>query len=134
MTAPSAYRTFRVSWELSERVAFNQVALRRGPSCAKLETGAPDIERLPMPTLVGKDYVAPRSFLEEHIAAIWRKALDSEAPISVEADFFEVGGNSLMAGKLIAAMRKQLKVRCRDMAHVDRRVEAVQRVRVERRL
>ena len=36
--------------------------------------------------------------------------LDSEAPISVEADFFEVGGNSLMAGKLIAAMRKQLKV------------------------
>merc|ERR1719440_1733085 len=74
------------------------------------ETGAPDIERLPMPTLVVKDYVAPRSFLEEHIAAIWRKVLESEAPISVEADFFEVGGNSLMAGKLIAAMRKQLKV------------------------
>ena len=37
-----------------------------------------------------------------------RQVLGARAPVSVEADFFEIGGNSLMAGRLVATLRKRL--------------------------
>lgn len=68
-------------------------------------------EALPAPdlsALAAVSSVAPRSQLEEKVAATWKDLL-SMAPeeiISVEASFFEVGGNSLMAGQLAALVRK----------------------------
>ncbi|MGH9214567.1 MAG: SDR family NAD(P)-dependent oxidoreductase [Acidimicrobiales bacterium] len=54
-------------------------------------------------------YVAPRDEMEQTIARLWADVLGGE--IGVEDDFFELGGNSLVAVQLIALIRKELKVR-----------------------
>ena len=41
-----------------------------------------------------EDYVAPATELETQLQAIWHEVLGQE-PISTQADFFSVGGNSL---------------------------------------
>jgi phthiocerol/phenolphthiocerol synthesis type-I polyketide synthase E len=55
-------------------------------------------------------YVAPRDDLERTIARLWADVLGGDE-IGVEDDFFELGGNSLVAVQLIALIRKELKVR-----------------------
>jgi phthiocerol/phenolphthiocerol synthesis type-I polyketide synthase E len=56
------------------------------------------------------DYVAPRNELEEVIAGIWAEVLGAER-ISVTDDFFELGGNSLVAVQVISMVRKQTGIR-----------------------
>ncbi|MDZ8051398.1 MAG: SDR family NAD(P)-dependent oxidoreductase [Aulosira sp. ZfuVER01] len=46
-------------------------------------------------------YVGPRNQLEETIAQIWQQSLGIE-PIGIDDDFFELGGDSLLAVHLIA--------------------------------
>jgi len=55
------------------------------------------------------DLVAPRGALEATIAQLWSEVLGGE--VGVEDDFFELGGNSLIAVQLIALMRKEIGVR-----------------------
>ncbi|MFK8103602.1 MAG: amino acid adenylation domain-containing protein, partial [Saprospiraceae bacterium] len=57
----------------------------------------------------GQNYVAPRNAVEEALTQIWRKILKLEQ-LSVQADFFEMGGHSLLVTKLIAAIRDALHV------------------------
>ncbi|MEH0934862.1 type I polyketide synthase [Micromonospora psammae] len=52
----------------------------------------------------------PGGGLEAAIAAVWRDNLGVD-DIGVDDDFFELGGNSLVAVQLIAAMRKAVGVR-----------------------
>jgi acyl carrier protein len=52
----------------------------------------------------------PRTDLEKAVAQVWREALGVEA-IGVDDDFFSLGGNSLVAVQLIAALRKAVGVR-----------------------
>ncbi len=52
----------------------------------------------------------PRTELEATIVRVWREALGVEA-IGVDDDFFGLGGNSLVAVQLIAALRKAVGVR-----------------------
>jgi len=52
--------------------------------------------------------VAPRNDLEQSIAAIWEKLLSKEQ-IGVHESFFEIGGHSLIAIRVVLAIRKQLK-------------------------
>ncbi|MFD2169296.1 type I polyketide synthase [Tumebacillus lipolyticus] len=52
------------------------------------------------------DYVAPRSDLESVIAGFWSELFGVKQP-SVHADFFDLGGNSLVAIQLVTRMRKQ---------------------------
>lgn len=49
-------------------------------------------------------YVAPRNQLEQTIADIWQKFLGIEQ-VGIEDDFFELGGDSLLAIQLISKLR-----------------------------
>lgn len=56
------------------------------------------------------DHVAPRNELEATLAGLWSEVLGARQ-VSVEQDFFDLGGNSLVAVQLIALIRKKLGVR-----------------------
>ena len=55
------------------------------------------------------EYVAPRSELERAVQAVWQEVLGL-AQVSVESDFFRVGGNSIMANKVTSRLRAALGV------------------------
>lgn len=56
------------------------------------------------------EYVAPRTEVETVIANIWAAVLGAER-VGVTDDFFEMGGNSLVAMQIISMTRKELGVR-----------------------
>jgi len=82
-------------------------ALPRTPS------GKVDRRALPDPaTLPGQaasDYVAPRTPIEEAVAAMWAETLGLER-VGVTEDFFEIGGHSLVATQVVAQVRSGLAV------------------------
>jgi thioesterase domain-containing protein/acyl carrier protein len=56
----------------------------------------------PGPTERGVDYVPPQTELEKQLVQIWAELLNlGENEISVEDDFFKLGGNSIAAIKLV---------------------------------
>ncbi|MFI5831797.1 amino acid adenylation domain-containing protein [Streptomyces sp. NPDC051578] len=59
--------------------------------------------------LVERPFVAPRTETEKEISAIWAKSLRREN-VSVQDDFFESGGNSLIAVGLIRELNSRLGV------------------------
>jgi amino acid adenylation domain-containing protein len=65
--------------------------------------GKVDRKELPAPTLrdfeVQQEYVAPRDETERKLAGIWEEVLGIR-PISVTANFFELGGRSMLAARL----------------------------------
>jgi amino acid adenylation domain-containing protein len=66
--------------------------------------GKVDRQRLPVPERkspdAGMSYVAPRTATEQALAAIWRDVLEVEE-VSVRANFFELGGDSLSLVQLL---------------------------------
>ncbi|PHM54491.1 non-ribosomal peptide synthetase [Xenorhabdus sp. KK7.4] len=63
---------------------------------------------LPEPVFGNRDsYVAPRNVLETQLCAIWQDVLALER-VGIDDNFFRIGGNSLTAIKLIAAIRRTL--------------------------
>lgn len=56
------------------------------------------------------DYVAPRNELERAIASAWAQVLGLDK-VSVTDDFFELGGNSLIAVQVISMVRKETGLR-----------------------
>jgi acyl transferase domain-containing protein len=54
-------------------------------------------------------YVAPGDQMERQMANIWQQALGIEA-IGVLDNFFDLGGDSLLAVQVVAQMRKELKI------------------------
>lgn len=62
----------------------------------------------PRPPLANA-YVAPRDEAEERIAAVWQDLLGIE-PVGVHDNFFDLGGNSLMAIRVIARLKSDLGV------------------------
>lgn len=68
------------------------------------------VDRLKLPALsasraqLGMPYVAPRTVLEQHLAIIWAQLLGI-GRVGVQDDFFELGGSSLMANRLMARIR-----------------------------
>jgi amino acid adenylation domain-containing protein len=54
-------------------------------------------------------YVAPRTNVEERVAAIWARALGLER-VGVHDDFFEIGGHSLLAVRLLDEMEREFGV------------------------
>jgi amino acid adenylation domain-containing protein/non-ribosomal peptide synthase protein (TIGR01720 family) len=77
--------------------------------------GKADRAALELPA-VQEDLVAPRTALEARIAAIWEEALNRK-PISVRADFFDLGGHSLKAAALIAKLHRDpgIAISIRDL-------------------
>lgn len=73
-----------------------------------LASGKVDRKQLPQPTQTVKtrEYIAPKTALEKQIATSWETSLELES-ISIEADFFyDLGGHSLSAAKVVSNLRK----------------------------
>ena len=74
--------------------------------------GKVDRRALPKPEAATSEprvYVAPRTPLEETIAAIWAQVLKIEQ-VSAHDNFFELGGHSLLATQVVARLRDKLQV------------------------
>jgi acyl carrier protein len=73
--------------------------------------GKLDRRALPVPNTVGseKEYVAPRTPVEEVLAKIYGEVL-GQAQVSVDDSFFDLGGHSLLATQLISRMRESFRV------------------------
>ncbi|WDE02122.1 non-ribosomal peptide synthetase [Thalassomonas actiniarum] len=72
-----------------------------------------DKKALPLPgmALLAGEYQAPETELEHTLTQIWGQLLNLEADkISTQADFFALGGHSLLTVRLVAEIRKQLQV------------------------
>ncbi|MEC4812714.1 MAG: amino acid adenylation domain-containing protein [Scytonema sp. PMC 1069.18] len=65
---------------------------------------------LPAPEQVGQEleqsFVAPRNHLEQQLKEIWEQVLNVK-PISVQDNFFEIGGHSLLAVRLFAQIQEK---------------------------
>jgi amino acid adenylation domain-containing protein len=54
-------------------------------------------------------YVAPRTAVEEAVAAVWADVLGLDR-VSVDADFFALGGHSLLATQVVAQLRSDFAI------------------------
>jgi thioesterase domain-containing protein len=54
-------------------------------------------------------YVAPRDTLERQLAGIWENVFQ-QTPIGIDDDFFDLGGNSLLAARIFNAVEAQCAV------------------------
>jgi len=73
--------------------------------------GKLDRKSLPKPgaARVKKEYIAPRTEVEEVLAMVWADLLHVER-VGIEDNFFELGGHSLLATQLIARVAQIFKV------------------------
>jgi amino acid adenylation domain-containing protein len=73
-------------------------------------SGKLDLKALPAPDLApGEGYVAPATPVEEKLAAIWAEVLRLER-VGTSQNFFEIGGHSLMATRVVSRIRAELDV------------------------
>ena len=70
------------------------------------EGAAAPQEAHPRPELANP-YVAPRTELEQQIAAVWREVLGVE-PVGLHDNFFELGGNSLAGLRVVQRLKERL--------------------------
>ena len=73
--------------------------------------GKIDRRALPAPTAIGGSgdkLLTPRDSLELQLLHLWEEVLETPFPIGIQDDFFELGGNSLLAVRLVARIRKRL--------------------------
>ncbi len=56
-----------------------------------------------------EDYVVPDSPAEKKLALIWREILDVER-IGIRDNFFDLGGNSLLATQLVSRIREEFQI------------------------
>ena len=75
--------------------------------------GKVDRKSLPAPdpeaVSAGRQHVAPRTATESRIAALWADALEIASP-GVEDDFFDIGGHSLIAARIVGTLRTDFGV------------------------
>ena len=75
--------------------------------------GKIDRRALPAPGHVrpqlGREFVAPRTPVEQELAQIWRELLGVEE-VGIHDDFFELGGHSLLLTQLASWIRKDFQV------------------------
>ena len=79
-------------------------------------TASGKIDRLSLPAPqsgadvgAGAAYVAPRTPVEEAVAAIWADVLGVER-VGVDDDFFALGGHSLLATQIVAQVRTDFSI------------------------
>jgi acyl carrier protein len=77
--------------------------LKAGSVTAELEQARASRAAHPRPAL-GVAYVAPRSEVEQRIAAVWQEILGIEE-VGIEDNFFDLGGDSLVALQLSSRLR-----------------------------
>lgn len=57
-----------------------------------------------------KDYVAPKNHMEYQMAMVWEEVLKLKN-IGINDNFFEIGGNSIIALKLIAMIQRKFRIK-----------------------
>ncbi|WP_226669246.1 non-ribosomal peptide synthetase, partial [Microbulbifer aggregans] len=71
--------------------------------------GKLDVKALPEPDFgSAESYVAPRTELEATLCQVWQEVLDVDR-VGIEDNFFSLGGNSITAVRLGAALHRQLE-------------------------
>ncbi|GAA1595385.1 hypothetical protein GCM10009764_18040 [Nocardia ninae] len=73
--------------------------------------GKLDRRALPAPQLQTKEFRAPSGELELLVAGIFAELLDADTAIGADDDFFALGGNSLIATKVVARLGAQIGAR-----------------------
>jgi hypothetical protein len=77
--------------------------------------GKVDRKALPDPEGTGYEqatYIAPSTETEKKLVKIWSEVLGVEkSTLSIKADFFDLGGNSLKAIRLITKIHQSLNIR-----------------------
>jgi amino acid adenylation domain-containing protein/non-ribosomal peptide synthase protein (TIGR01720 family) len=75
--------------------------------------GKLDRRALPAPVTAsigtGRDYVAPRTPVEEALAGIWRDVLEVER-VGIHDNFLDLGGHSILAIRCLSAMRQLFRM------------------------
>jgi amino acid adenylation domain-containing protein len=76
--------------------------------------GKVDRKRLPEPeftdTAAGDSFVAPRTELETTVAGVWAELLGVDRAGATD-NFFHLGGNSLLATRVVSRLRRELGIR-----------------------
>ncbi|MEM8908175.1 MAG: amino acid adenylation domain-containing protein, partial [Bacteroidota bacterium] len=86
-------------WVVAERLPRN--------NAGKIDKNA--LRRLPIQTQKATAYSAPTTSTEQQLVELWKELLDLEK-IGIKDSFFDVGGHSLLAMRLISAIRKNFQV------------------------
>ncbi|MEV5649231.1 amino acid adenylation domain-containing protein [Nocardia sp. NPDC052254] len=73
--------------------------------------GKLDRAALPEPVLAAREFRAPKGALEEAVAAVFTELLDPPAAVGADDDFFELGGNSLIATRVAARLGASISAR-----------------------
>jgi aspartate racemase len=100
---------------LKERLQEHMVPSRfsRLPTLPRKPNGKVDRKALSSSELdpldLAEPFIAPRTSLEEGLADIWRDLLGVEQ-VGVNDDFFDLGGNSLVAVRLLARVEEMFRV------------------------
>ena len=80
--------------------------------------GKVDRKALPMPdnsALQSMAYTAPEGYVEEKVAAVWQSLLDVER-VGREANFFDLGGNSILIIRMLSELKAQgINLRASDV-------------------
>ena len=82
------------------------------PALPKTPSGKLDRRALPAPDLdagVLGTFVPPRTPMEELVAEVWQELLGRER-VGVHEDFFQLGGHSLLVGRVTTRLRQILQV------------------------
>lgn len=58
---------------------------------------------------LGRPYVAPRTPIEQRLAEIWRTVLSMDV-VGVEDDYYDLGGDSLLATAMFAMIEKTFRI------------------------
>ena len=95
--------------DLGPQVVLSAVSLADVVARERRLTGARLRDELEPADLPGGEQVAPRSTLEQTLAEIWTAVLGVPA-VGAEDDFFDLGGNSLVAVQLVARVRSAVGV------------------------
>ena len=89
----------------------------------RLASGKPDRRGLPeirrASRLSADGHVPPRSLTEQQLAAIWEELLDVR-PVGIRDNFFDLGGNSLLAAQLVGRIEQAHGTRLPLAALLDR--------------
>jgi arthrofactin-type cyclic lipopeptide synthetase A len=78
--------------------------------------GKLDKKALPKPQITSTARVEPENELEKRLASIVQRTLELPEMVCVEGNFFTLGGNSILAVRLVAECRKEdLPISVRDV-------------------